>query len=64
MSPVKERPPITVTVAEARRLSGIGNTKIFELIRDKQLDTVTVGRRRLIRLSSLERLLSPGTVAA
>jgi excisionase family DNA binding protein len=64
MKSVGETPPITVTIAEARRLSGIGNTKLFELIRDKKLDTVTVGRRRLIHLSSLERLLSPEAVAA
>jgi excisionase family DNA binding protein len=63
MKSVGETPPITVTVAEARRLSGLGNTKLFELIRDKKLDTVTVGRRRLIHLSSLERLLSPAVAA-
>ena len=56
--------PITVTVSNARKLSGIGNTKIWELIRDKKLDSVTVGRRRLVVLASLERLLSPKVDAA
>jgi hypothetical protein len=52
-------PLLTVTVATARKLSGLGNTTIWELIKNRKLETVCVGRRRLIVYRSLERLLSP-----
>jgi len=56
--------PITVTIADARRLSGIGNTKLWELIKDGKVDTVSIGRRRLVVLASLKRLLTPESSAA
>jgi excisionase family DNA binding protein len=49
--------PLAVTVQRARELSGLGNTTIYALIRDKKLETVTVGRRRLVLFKSLESLL-------
>jgi hypothetical protein len=49
--------PISVTVADARRLSGLGNTKLWQLIANGQLTTVRVGRRRLILYASLLELL-------
>jgi excisionase family DNA binding protein len=39
------------------RLTGIGKTKIFELIADGTLETTTVGRRRLILYASLQKLI-------
>ena len=51
--------PLTVTVATAKRLSGLGNTTIWALIKDQTLDTVHVGRRTLITFRSLEALLTP-----
>ena len=51
--------PITVTVAEAKRLSGLGHTKLWELIGSGVLETVRVGRRRLVIYASLCRLLAP-----
>ena len=51
--------PLTVTVSTAKRLSGLGNTTIWALIKDQTLDTVQVGRRRLITYRSLEALLTP-----
>jgi excisionase family DNA binding protein len=52
--------PITVTVPHARELSGLGNTKIWELISSGELQAVRVGRRRLVLYASLEKLLRPG----
>lgn len=40
--------PITVTVANARAVSGLGNTKFYELINEGKIKTITIGRRRLI----------------
>ena len=51
--------PLSVTVATARKLSGLGNTTLWRLIKERQLETVHVGRRTLITFRSLEALLAP-----
>jgi excisionase family DNA binding protein len=51
--------PLSVTVATARKLSGLGNTTLWRLIKERQLETVRVGRRTLITFRSLEALLAP-----
>jgi excisionase family DNA binding protein len=48
--------PITVTVANAIALSGIQRTKLYELINQGKIKTITIGRRRLVIYSSLEEL--------
>jgi len=50
--------PITVTVAETRKVSGLGTTTIYELIKQHKLKTVCVGRRRLVDYASLKALLT------
>lgn len=57
MNETKATKPIAVTVRQARQLSGLGNTKLWELIKQEKLKTVAIGRRRLVLYSSLERLL-------
>ena len=51
--------PLAVTVATTRKLSGLGNTTIWALIKSGELESVRVHRRRLILYHSLERLLPP-----
>jgi excisionase family DNA binding protein len=51
--------PLTITISTAKRLSGLGNTTIWKLIKEKKLETVHVGRRTLITFWSLEALLRP-----
>jgi hypothetical protein len=51
--------PLTVTVATARKVSGLGNTTIWKLIKEQKLETVRVRRRTLITVGSLVRLLTP-----
>jgi hypothetical protein len=46
--------PLAVTVAVARRLSGLGNTTIWALIKSQKLEVVRIGRRTLIILRSLD----------
>lgn len=48
--------PITVTVDNAIKLSGLGRTKLYELINQGRIKTTTIGRRRLVVYSSLEEL--------
>jgi excisionase family DNA binding protein len=50
--------PLAVTVPVARALLGIGNTTIWALIRDGELETVRIGRRRLVVYASIESLLA------
>jgi hypothetical protein len=50
--------PLTVTVAMTKKLSGLGNTTIWALIKTRKLKSISVGRRRLIVFDSLQKLLS------
>jgi hypothetical protein len=53
--------PITITIQDAKGLSGLGFTTIWALIKTGQLKTVRIGRRRLVNLESLQMLLEHGT---
>ena len=48
--------PITVTVDNALKISGLGRTKFYELVNRGLIKTVTIGRRRLVVYTSLEAL--------
>lgn len=48
-------PPITVSVDDAVQRLGISRMTIYRLIRKDQLRTLKVGRRRLIRVTELDR---------
>jgi len=56
---------VTCTVPEALRVTGLGRTKLYELISRESLRTIKIGRRRLIVVESLLALIpshstSPG----
>lgn len=48
--------PEWCTVEEVRRVTGLGRTTIYKLIGDETLESITIGKRRLIRLSSARSL--------
>jgi excisionase family DNA binding protein len=50
--------PISITVPTALKLSGLGRTKLYELIASKQIRTVRVGARRLVDYASLKAFLT------
>jgi excisionase family DNA binding protein len=50
---------ITCTIREACEASGISRSKLYELMAANLLETTTVGRRRLIVVSSLCAILTP-----
>jgi excisionase family DNA binding protein len=52
---------LTCTINEAREMTGLGRTKLYELIGDGHLATTTVGRRRLVVVRSLLSLLESNT---
>lgn len=48
---------LTVRIPTAIELTGIGRTKLYELIRSGEIETVKVGRCTLIIAESLKRLI-------
>jgi hypothetical protein len=57
MEPILD--PITVTIPTALRMSGLGRTKLYEMMSRREIDSVTIGTRRLVVLASLRRRLTP-----
>ena len=50
--------PVTLTVPAAMRVSGLGRTKLYEMILNKEIESVRVGTRRLIVFASLKARLT------
>jgi excisionase family DNA binding protein len=48
---------VTLTIQRAKEVSGLGRTTLYKQISDGKLDVVKVGRRTLIKVDSLRRLL-------
>jgi excisionase family DNA binding protein len=53
---------LTCTIDEACSATGLGRTKLYELIGAGSLATTTIGRRRLVSVDSLRALLAPRNV--
>lgn len=49
--------PISVRIPEACRLTGIGRSKLYELIGEGHIDIVKIGTITLIPMDSLRRLI-------
>lgn len=49
--------PVTVTLEHARIMSGLSISTLYRLIGRGELDTVTIGRRRLVKVESINRLV-------
>jgi excisionase family DNA binding protein len=50
--------PETVSITKACRLTGMGRTKLYQLMGDGVLPSVKIGKRRLLRLDTLRRVLA------
>jgi excisionase family DNA binding protein len=48
---------ISATVNEFSRISGIGRSRIYELIAAGELDSIKIGKRRLVLVNSYRRLI-------
>lgn len=48
--------PITVRMSVAKKITGLGETKLRELINQGKLKSATIGRTRLIDYASLKSL--------
>ena len=49
--------PLAVRIPDAVRMTGIGRSKLYELIASGDLDTIKVGRCTLVPMESLRDLL-------
>ena len=49
--------PIALRINDAARVSGLGRTSIYALIKDGKLKTVKVAGRRLVPMSALRELI-------
>jgi len=49
--------PITVRIPDAIRMTGLGRSKLYELISSGDIETVKIGRCTLIPVESLYRLI-------
>lgn len=52
-------PPLTLTVAQTKELTGLGHSTVWALITAGTLESTTIGRRRLVLTSSLLKLVDP-----
>lgn len=53
--------PLTVRIPVAMRLTGIGRSKLYELIKAGELQTVKIGTATLVTMASLRRLVERGS---
>lgn len=51
---------LAVSVNEAARIIGVGRTSIYSMIRDGQIETLKIGRRTVVKTSSLRRIIDQG----
>jgi excisionase family DNA binding protein len=49
--------PITVGAKDAAAMTGLSRATIWNMIKDGRLSSVRIGRRTLVRVSSIEALL-------
>ena len=50
--------PICVTPEEAARVLGIGRTFVYQLLATGKLESFKLGRRRLVPIDAIERLIA------
>ncbi|MDE1162304.1 MAG: excisionase family DNA-binding protein [Acidobacteriaceae bacterium] len=50
--------PITITVEEALKLTGIGQTFFYELLADGSVASYKLGKRRLVDYASLRNFIT------
>ncbi len=53
---------LLISIPDAAKALGLGRSKVYFLMAEGQLETVTIGRRRLVRVDSV-RALAMGEAA-
>ncbi|KQS77634.1 hypothetical protein ASG25_13590 [Rhizobium sp. Leaf384] len=52
--------PITYTIANATKATGLSRSTLYNLMKDKRLPYIKVGKRTLLKTSDIEALLESG----
>ena len=47
---------IFISIADAARTLSVGRTKLYQLVDEGRVETVRLGRRRLVKVASLRKL--------
>jgi excisionase family DNA binding protein len=55
---VHRKRPLTISVPEAGRRLGIGRNLSYEAAKHRQIPTIRIGRRLLVPVAALEKLLN------
>lgn len=50
--------PITATINDTAKALGLGRTSIYALVREGRLEAIKLGRRTLIKVESIHRLIA------
>jgi excisionase family DNA binding protein len=58
MSDADPRRPLTVRIREACRMTGIGRSKLYELIEAGDIEVIKVGRMTLVPVAGLEAFIA------
>ena len=58
MSEADRFKPLTVGVRDACRMTGIGRSKLYELIESGDIEVIKIGRMTLISVSELEAFIA------
>ena len=53
----------TITIEEAAKRLGIGRNQAYEAAREGQIPTIRIGKRILVLVAALDRLLKVGDAA-
>lgn len=56
--------PLALRVNDAARTLGIGRTHLYSLIKQGKIETIQLGRRRLIVAASLTKIVENGSDGA
>lgn len=49
---------LTASINDTAKALGLGRTSVYSLIKNKRLNVVKIGRRTLVRVDSIQRLLA------
>ncbi|MEO6387943.1 MAG: helix-turn-helix domain-containing protein [Croceibacterium sp.] len=52
---------LTLGIKDSARALGVGRTHLYRLINDGKIDTILLGRRRLVTTASLRKLVEEAT---
>ena len=50
--------PLALSINDAAKALGLGRTSIYAMIADGRLEAFRLGRRRLVRMESIKRLVA------